>query len=755
MESNHPQHYYQSNSYWRSITKDNITSIYGKSETAKIADPQNKQHIFSWLLEETFDTKGNIIVYEYQADDVYTNEQYNERGVPVYERHRVDGTTHATNTYIKRIKYGNHTPFQKDAWYFQVVFDYGEHDAVNPTPEDDQHQTWNLRPDPFSRYRAGFEIRTRRRCERILMFHHFPNELGQDAYLVRSTDITYINRSLALFVGGITQTGYIKEGTGYQSKSFPPVEFTYSQADLHNRVEAIDKDSLENLPQGVDGSHYRFVDLDAEGISGILTEQAGEYYYKRANGPASYDPIKVEQTRPNMRGLQSGTQRLMDLDGDGLLSLVQLQDPTPGFFERTDDQTWEAFDHFDYVPNIDWQNPNLQFIDLNGDGFADVLYAENNHFVWFPSKAKKGFGEPRYLHKPHDEEKGPALVFADGTQSIYTAEMCADGLQDIVRIRNGEVCYWPNLGYGRFGAKVTMANAPRFTSQDQFRQDRIRLADIDGTGTTDILYLDTDSIRIWRNELGNGFSHAEILEINLPLHNKVSVQTADLKGNGTTCIVWSSPLHGDKTKPVRFVDLMGGKKPHLLEKITNNLGAETHIEYASSTEFYLEDRKACRPWVTKLPFPVHVIKRVRIKDLVSRNTFVTRYAYHHGYFDGHEREFRGFGLVEQWDTEEYDTFKARTESDNTTNLDKASHIPPILTKSWFHTGAYLKGQHISKYLEGEYYREGDESAGVAGLSKAQQKAMLLDDTILPTHLRKADGAEVPYELSMEEVREAC
>ena len=58
-----------------------------------------------------------------------------------------------------------------------------------------------------------------------------------------------------------------------------------------------------------------------------------------------------------------------------------------------------------------------------------------------------------------------------------------------MRIRNGEVCYWPNLGYGRFGAKVTMDDAPWFDAPDQFDQRRIRLADIDGSGTTDIIYL--------------------------------------------------------------------------------------------------------------------------------------------------------------------------------------------------------------------------------------------------------------------------
>lgn len=73
----------------------------------------------------------------------------------------------------------------------------------------------------------------------------------------------------------------------------------------------------------------------------------------------------------------------------------------------------------------------------------------------------------------------------------------------------------------------------------------------------------------------------------------------------------------------------------------NNLGAETRIEYATSTEFYLADKAAGIPSVTRLPFPVHVVKRVETYDDVSRNRPVTRYAYHHGYYDGVERESEG------------------------------------------------------------------------------------------------------------------
>src|SRR5205823_3207328 len=101
--------------------------------------------------------------------------------------------------------------------------------------------------------------------------------------------------------------------------------------------------------------------------------------------------------------------------------------------------------------------------------------------------------------RSQDEEKGPALVFADEKQSIHLADMAGDGLPDIVQIRSGEVCYWPNLGYGRFGPKITMGRAPLFDPPDHFDPRRIRLADIDGSGTTDILYLGRDGVRFWFN----------------------------------------------------------------------------------------------------------------------------------------------------------------------------------------------------------------------------------------------------------------
>ena len=334
--------------------------------------------------------------------------------------------------------------------------------------------------------------------------------------------------------------------------------------------------------------------------------------------------------------------------------------------------------------------------------------------------------------------------------------MSGDGLTDIVRIRNGEVCYWANLGYGRFGTKVTMDNSPWFDSPDIFNQRRIVLADIDGSGSTDILYLSGEGVQVYFNQSGNNWSLKRVLKSFPAIDNVVSVTTVDLLGNGTACLVWSSPLLGNALRAMRYIDLMGGQKPHLLIKTANNMDAETVVQYAPSTKFYLQDKLAGKPWITKLPFPVHVVERVETYDRISRNRFVTRYAYHHGYFDGVEREFRGFGMVEQWDTEEIGTIESGDISSDSTNLDAASFVPPVHTKTWFHTGVFIDSdslsetlrERISNFFAKEYYRE-------PGATESEFKATLLPDTVLPIALKLPDSSVLSRSLTIAEEYEAC
>jgi RHS repeat-associated protein len=765
--------------HWRSISRDNILTLYGFDTNSRIADPLDTTRIFTWLICESRDDKGNAMLYRYKAEDGTKVDL-----TQAHERNRGphDDVRRTANRYLKRIHYGNCKPLLGDAgnrprfldktqidaqianadWMFEVVFDYYDHDPVAPKPRDDEARDeagalkypWKRRQDPFSTYRSGFEVRTTRLCQRVLMFHHFPGEAGVERdCLVRSTDFTYshevdptdLRNPIYTFLRSVTQTGYRRNNGGYDQRSLPPVEFEYTEPIVQDTVEEVDPQSLENLPIGVDGVTYRWTDLHGEGIPGILTEQGGAWFYKRNLSPVPVKrPDGREQLKVQFASIETvalkpnttlaGGAEFMDLAGNGLPDLVMMEGPAPGLYEHDEAEGWQHFRPFTSRLNRDLRDPNLKFVDLDGDGHADVLITEDEAFVWHASLAEAGFGPARRVAQTLDEEKGPRIVFADTTQSIYLADLSGDGLTDIVRIRNGEVCYWPNLGYAKFGAKVTMDNAPWFDNPDQFDQKRIRLADIDGSGTTDIIYLHRDGVRLYFNQSGNSWSQPQTLKVFPRIDEIVSIVPTDLLGNGTACLVWSSLLPGDAARPMRYVNLMGEQKPHLLIKTINNLGAETRVDYAPSTKFYLQDKRDSKPWITRLPFPVHVVERVETWDHISRNRFVTRYAYHHGYFDGDEREFRGFGMVEQWDTEE---FAALADGHAPADIIAvASHVPPVRTKSWFHTGVYLGRERILRHFESEYFRE-------TGLTLETARPLLLDDTVLPPGL------------TVEEEREAC
>src|SRR5260370_21402478 len=156
---------------------------------------------------------------------------------------------------------------------------------------------------------------------------------------------------------------------------------------------------------------------------------------------------------------------------------------------------------------------------------------------------------------------------------------------------------------------------------------------------------------------------------------------------------------------MRYIDLMSSQKPHLLLSITNNMGSETRFEYAASTKFYLEDLAAGTPWITKLPFPVQVVERVETRDEITNTKLVSTYKYSHGYYDGIEREFRGVGLVEQWDTEDYAQFIGAGLFPKAPNaVEQELHVPPVHNKTWFHTGMYIDRDNVSQHFADEYYK---------------------------------------------------
>jgi RHS repeat-associated protein len=212
---------------------------------------------------------------------------------------------------------------------------------------------------------------------------------------------------------------------------------------------------------------------------------------------------------------------------------------------------------------------------------------------------------------------------------------------------------------------------------------------VDGDGLADIVYVDDRSVTVWVNRSGNGWSAPIQIHGTPRVTDMDAVRLVDLRGSGVSGVLWSADADGTVRHHMHFLDLTGGGKPYLLNAIDNHLGAETMVEYASSTDAFLaDDARPSTRWRTSLPFPVQVVKRVEVVDRLSQTKLTTEYRYHHGHWDGAEREFRGFGMVEQLDSEALLEFNAAGMHGTGAayRVNDEAFSPPVLKKTWFHQG---------------------------------------------------------------------
>ncbi|MEH2500485.1 RHS repeat-associated protein [Bradyrhizobium sp. AZCC 1678] len=786
--------------HWRVITKDNVTSIYGASAFSRIADPDDERRVHQWLLQEMFDVTGNHVLYEYARDNpkLYSNEDGDLGLDEIFEQNRK-----ATQLYIRRIYYGSlpdplldeqgqavtypdGTPVGHERggrrFAFEVIFDYGDWDLPTKEPHPDplpaqQQELFGqdpsvsteqnpvpIRADRFSDFRGRFEIRTLRRCRRVLMFHHFA-ELGGPT-LVRSTDFDYHDDpdTLLSFLTAVTVRGYSKDATaGYQSAGMPPVTFAYSQFRPHEqRYQSLAAQGNDMPPLALNDPNVAVVDLFGDGLPDVLHGTPGGFRYWRNLGSGRLDRPRFLPQIPAGVALGQPGVGFGDMGGDGQADLLVHFGPLPGFFETTPSGTWQTFRPYEAFPSFDLADPDVRLTDLTGDGLADALMTREDHFLWFQCLGEKGFAPPAYIPRKRDLDRFPDVFFKDPAGRVRLADMTGSGLNDIVLIHNGRIDYWPNLGYGHFGKRITMGNAPRLGTD--FDPQRIFLADLNGTGCADLVYVDFDRVRFWFNQSGNRWSETETILGAPTASDADSVQLADFFGTGTATLLWSYDFADMPEGNYKALDLCGGIKPYVLTEMSNNMGATTRVSYAPSTRYFLEDESNGTPWLTRLPFPVQLVDKVEVIDHISKTKLVTTYKYHHGYFDGREREFRGFGRVDQFDTETFDDFTQaglHVGAESFTNAVSTYHVPPVETRSWFHTGIYFDPDRNFSYREltdefrKEFYQGDAEAYAVAeheveSGETPQEAYRALRGAVLRTEVYAHDGsakAEHPYQVT--------
>ena len=737
-------HHTSATDHWEVVTKDGLTSVYGTpgqlpgavpDARAVVANPQNRSQVCTWRITETRDTFGNRIVYDYLRD----NDQSQGHD--------------AEQLYLKRIRYVD-PPAGSDAPFFiSVEFLYdqalGAADSAEP-PGIAPEQPQNIRPDPFSEYRSGFEVRTRRRCKWIVVRTH-PTKDPNDDVLVRAYELIYQDEMPAAAVAApsngasllarVNVIGYGDDGVGV--REMPPLDLGYSGFEPGGRRFVALKG--KGLPlTSIANPDLELADLFGSGLPDIVELSGGEARYWRNLGEGRFDMPRTFEQAPGGLKLSDRGVQLMDADGDGRLDLVVTTGPMSGYYPLDFSGRFSprSFQRHAQAPTFDLEDPEVRLLDLTGDGVTDVLRSGTSFECYFTDPSEGWTAKRTARVQRSSADSFPDVNFSN--PRVKLADLSGDGLQDIAVVQRGRVDYWPNLGFGRFGKRLTMAIPGGLP--DGFDPQRVILGDVDGDGLSDLLYVSDREVWLWLNRTGNAWSERVVIHGTPAVEDMVAVRLTDLYGTGVAGLLWTRDAVAPGLPQHFFLDFTGGDKPYLLTRIDNNLGALTEVSYVSSTVSFVRDgAQASTRWRTTLPFPVQVVNHVTARDLLSQGSLTTEYRYHHGYWDGKEREFRGFGMVEQLDTRVFNAYPGRGAPGATPDalsalLGQQSFIPPVLTRTWFHQGPvdpadggpWAELDRSAEYWQGDVqgaaklrYLPDGAAAGTAPLTHLEGMAALL------------------------------
>ncbi|SEN09541.1 RHS repeat-associated core domain-containing protein [Chitinophaga rupis] len=621
---------------WEVRTKAGGLLKLGATANARLAF---EEHIYAWFINEMSDSNGNTILYQYESND--------------------------GNTYIKKIEYA----------IYEVIFNYA------------------VRPDLFSGYRTGYEIKTTWRCSSIQVNLLQPAPAPIKRYQFTYIQAPYSNISL---LQQAAMVALHEENNVVEEISFPPITFAYNHFNPSQKQLGIFTGKGSSTPPSLLSADVSLLDFEGTGLQGVMEMANGVARFWPNKGNLQWGQPYTLKDIPLHADLSEDSLLFADMEGNGTADLMVGGQQSGGYFPNLPGGGWGRKVSYRQSPNVPVGSAQTRLVDLDGDNRVDMMYSDGKAFYYYFNKAEEGWQQqPAVTKRVFADDAQPEVNLND--PHIRMADVVGDGRTHLVQVHSGRLLYWPNLGNGKWGKAIRMANAPRLPRN--YDPARLFFADMDGSGAMDVLYVDYDRIYCWINQSGQQFSDPVIITGTPPVAN-AGIVIADMKGAGTNGILWSYQDALRNKTAYRYLDICGGTKPYLLSSIVNNTGITTQIVHGSSITYQRDTTDPLLKAGCFLPFPVPVIREVTSTDVTTGVTNTSTFRYYNGHFDGKARQFMGFAKAERIENGD-DTIAANRSVSYFNNTDPLQKGLPVLTQIYSEDGA-PESAHPFKAEENSY-----------------------------------------------------
>jgi hypothetical protein len=179
---------------------------------------------------------------------------------------------------------------------------------------------------------------------------------------------------------------------------------------------------------------------------------------------------------------------------------------------------------------------NTKVMDVNGDGLVDVVVSTGTEYQTFLSLGRLPQGNGQFGSGKWGTIDTGALSndpirtcvpwsstpvqFSD--PDVQLGDMNGDGFPDLVRVRRGDIRYWPGRGDGVWGtgepsdcSKGTFSSNGFVTmggpEYSDIQGTTLRMDDVNGDGLDDLVQVRYDAVDVWLNVDGRGWTDRHIV----------------------------------------------------------------------------------------------------------------------------------------------------------------------------------------------------------------------------------------------------